>query len=96
MDVYKLVFARRMLRKLGQAARDKCHGCKIDDPSQSNHEVCFLPTTEKVDIVFEDLLELNDLDKEFDKYLEIYKEDMKEEFITTVKVMMKLMVTLNQ
>jgi hypothetical protein len=85
-----------MLRKLGQTAREKCEGCKIDDPSQKNHDVCFLPTTEKIDILFEDLLELNHLDEEFQKYLEIYKEDMKEEFIATVKVMMKLIVTLNQ
>ena len=69
-DLLKWSYALRLKPIMHDVAEKHCHGCYIDHPSQSEHDVCLMmPFEELVDTWFEEGLENIDEDEVLGSWL---------------------------
>ena len=63
------VYAKVVRETLYEVAQENCHGCRIDHPSQKQHDVClFMSLEEKLDYFLDEALERVDLERATEKW----------------------------
>jgi hypothetical protein len=47
MNIYSVIFARKIREELADVAKANCYGCEIDHPSQTHHSCLIFYVTNK-------------------------------------------------